>query len=169
MGNTVYLARDDKKTLFDIGTWKDGFQDYFARRAGPPPPYQRLWRDIYGIVVFRDGWDLEPHDAATFAKQLADRITRWAGGQPIRVVVEGFDAPRGYRVNGDRYFRDIYYSIGERVELSRGRTGVIKKRVSTGWRDPDYQVRVDGSGELVRVTIDQMSKLGLLYQLLPED
>lgn len=169
MSNTVYLCRDDEQTLFDIGSHREGFQQYFEARTGALPEFGRMWRDLYALMVFMEPWDLEPQDAATYAKQLADRIVRWADGQPVRVVVNGFDRTEGYDVVGDRWVEDQQFELGERVGLPSDQTGVIVERFDHEFRDPEFGIRLDSTGARKIFGASRLHKLSLLEQLPPID
>lgn len=114
MGCLYYLARDDNRTLFELGKVLGSMRevlnlpdwdlaDYSDER--PPPKQlpelaeltQRLAAEFTG-----PHWRLP--DAAEYADHLAKRLITWADGHPVVFTSES-DHERldAYEITGDRY------------------------------------------------------------------
>lgn len=118
MGYQYYLARDDSRTLYELGKnvseWRDAFGKLPGAIVPDLGPPRVTTRDVSALAtVLREalagawGWDdIEPE----YFDQVAADIVRWADGHEFVFVgesdrrVEGwYPTDTAYRVTGSRF------------------------------------------------------------------
>jgi hypothetical protein len=122
MGTEMYLVRDDNRTLFELGKTRTGLhvplQELQDQRSGTfvvgDEDISTLGEFLLTGILDEGYW--EPGDYRNFAGQLAWRINRWAGGQPIRVVSEHdeltYRTKDSYVTTDSRYEHEwLYYDV----------------------------------------------------------
>lgn len=122
MGTCYYLARDDNRTLFELGKHTGDWGDVLGR--GNPTWLTEPTADMalaLEVISLDAGWtesDLSVHGRtpdglSTYIVTIVDDIKRWADGQPFRFVHEdGFDGWQfddswdyATAITGSRYVR----------------------------------------------------------------
>jgi len=122
MGTEMYLVRDDNRTLFELGKTRNGLhvplQELQDRRTGTfvleEGDVRALGEFLLDGILDHGYW--EPSDYREFAGQLAWRVNRWGGGQPIRVVSEHDELTYRYEepyvTTDSRYEHEwLYYDV----------------------------------------------------------
>jgi hypothetical protein len=94
MGYEMYLVRDDNRTLFELGKTRTGLhvplQELQDQRSGTfvvgDEDIRTLGEFLIDGILDEGCW--RPADPRSMAGQIAWRINRWGGGNPIRVAGE---------------------------------------------------------------------------------
>lgn len=127
MGTEMYVVRDDNRTLFELGKTRGGLhvplQELQDSRTGTfeigDADVSALGEFLLDGILDHGYW--EPGDYREFAGQLAWRINRWAGGQPIRVVSEHdeltYRTEDPYVTTDSRYEHEwLYYDVFQKLD-----------------------------------------------------
>lgn len=128
MGHEMYLIRDDNRTAYQLGKTKNGLhvplQSLESRRTGDLllSDSDVLMEFLLDGILDNGNWK-QPFNYRPFAQQLAERMIRWGGRKPVRVVGEAqatqlFVRREGhYIVTDSRYVKEApYYDVFQTLD-----------------------------------------------------
>lgn len=111
MGVIYFLARDDNRTLFELGKFAFGWKAE-AERVGGILTSAAIWRALD---------DTNEPPSAEYKRLVTDRVLRWAEGKPVRVFTDaGYDwdavrheTDQPYVITGTVYTKDAFPHAGD--------------------------------------------------------
>lgn len=126
MGVVYYIARDDNRTLFELGKYAYAFRDEAERAGG-----------LTSAGIWKAAGEAVEDATPEWRTMLVERILWWAEGQPVRFFSDTsyeweavrYDTDSPYVITGTAYSEDPFPYTGD-ADYLRERAEDFEERVS---------------------------------------